>query len=156
MSCKDTNTHDANLGAAVERLEIEDEEERMKRIHDTLQKMASSTSPSTASNPSGMPNFDFGDSQHMKFLLILSLEASNALLASQDPATFNIELPLPPAESAPYIEMNLGLGVFEDKSRSGEDAEMEDSTDCSSSSGDSSEEDERDGRGIVVIGEEGA
>ncbi|KAF8982622.1 hypothetical protein BDQ17DRAFT_1378582 [Cyathus striatus] len=148
--------HD-DKGRRVEKLEVEDDEERLTRIHNTLNKLSSSD-PSSTITPPGLPKFDFGNrttyevSPNSELLARLQsflpqLEASNALLETQDPQTFNIELP---TQDERYIEMNLGLGVFESKTQSNPtsttssdaDAEMdieEDSTSSSSSSSSSAE-----------------
>ncbi|RDB20626.1 hypothetical protein Hypma_012253 [Hypsizygus marmoreus] len=129
----------------MEKLEIEDDAARLNRIQSTLEKLnASSTSVTTP------PRFDFTAQRSTPHFIpppsellsrvqafLPTLEASNSLLAQRcqaDPRSVDIEHVDDGMEE--YIEMNLGLGVFEDRSHRthshahSQDAEMS----CSSSS----------------------
>ncbi|KAI0764687.1 hypothetical protein C8Q74DRAFT_1283401 [Fomes fomentarius] len=105
---------------AVDVLEVEDEEERQERIHELFTKLNSSSMATP--DPRA---FDFGDRSTFAVeppLELLSriqaflpeLAASNADLlrrARQDPSSVDIESV--GAEEGRYIEMNLGVGVFD-------------------------------------------
>ncbi|KJA16415.1 hypothetical protein HYPSUDRAFT_147737 [Hypholoma sublateritium FD-334 SS-4] len=149
---------DDTLRNAVETLEVEDEEHRQARIQAYLEKLNASSQTRTFSQPQGMPKFDFGDrttfpikpptellSRVQAFLP--QLEASNALLsqrAQEDPDSINIEHI--PKGMEQYIEMNLGLGLFEDRSAPKADAAgtSEMSTSSSSSDSDDNEQAQND------------
>ncbi|KAI1792234.1 hypothetical protein LXA43DRAFT_1007205 [Ganoderma leucocontextum] len=144
---------------ASEVLEVEDEEQRHERMHDLLSRINTSA-PSVSSEPP--QSFDFGDRSTFPVappLGLLSrvqaflpeLAASNADLlrrAKEDPNGVDIENV--GDDQAQYIEMNLGLGVFEsrgqvpsnipvadvdlDLDRGGDDVEMDSGSDSDSSS----------------------
>ncbi|THU88753.1 hypothetical protein K435DRAFT_781923 [Dendrothele bispora CBS 962.96] len=151
----DVQNHDAartsSLSSAgqprnVEMLEVEDDEQRAKRFQSVFERLNANSS--TPSAPVGMPEFRFDFGERRTFAVppseLLSrvqaflpqMEASNALLtqkAQADPLSVDIEHVEDGVEQ--YIEMNLGLGVFETKkSPSSEDTEMSSSTSSSSSS----------------------
>ncbi|KAF8624631.1 hypothetical protein AX15_005785 [Amanita polypyramis BW_CC] len=110
----------------MEQLDVEDEEQRQRRILKHLEKLNASSS---AKIPSPPLKFDFGNrttclvapptellARVQAFLP--QIEASNAVLVQQveaDPESVNMEHVDDSMEQ--YIEMNLGLGVFEDRSR---------------------------------------
>ncbi|KIM40659.1 hypothetical protein M413DRAFT_446076 [Hebeloma cylindrosporum] len=139
-------------------LDVEDDEQRQARIQSYLEKINSSAQPTRAfDNP--IPQFDFGDrttfpvkpnsellSRVQAFLP--QMEASNTMLSQRmqdDPASVDIEHI--PEGMDQYIEMNLGLGVFEDRSHTTEDSEMSTSSssdDSSDSSDKAQEEDDSD------------
>ncbi|PPQ92581.1 hypothetical protein CVT25_007273 [Psilocybe cyanescens] len=141
----------------VEKLDVEDEEDRQARIQSYLEKLNASSQTRNFARPSGIPEFNFGDrttfsvkpptellSRVQAFLP--QLEASNALLsqrAQEDPNSVDIEHI--PEGMDQYIEMNLGLGVFEDRShpvnRENEDSEMSTSSSSSESSDKTRDED---------------
>ncbi|KAI0699780.1 hypothetical protein C8T65DRAFT_659104 [Cerioporus squamosus] len=112
---------------ATEVLDIEDEEQRHERIHGLFTRLnASAPPPSDAGIQAARP-FDFGDRSTFAVqppLQLLSrvqaflpeLAASNADLlrrAKEDPTSVDIENVN--EEDPQYIEMNLGLGVFEQR-----------------------------------------
>ncbi|KAF5351335.1 hypothetical protein D9758_007973 [Tetrapyrgos nigripes] len=138
--------------SSVEMLEVEDQDQRAKRFQFMFERMnASSTASRT---PTNVPEFKFDFGERKTFAVppsqLLSrvqaflpqMEASNALLAQKaqaDPTSVDIEHVENGTER--YIEMNLGLGVFETKKApSDEDTEMS-SSDSSSSSMSSSDSD---------------
>ncbi|KAF5327143.1 hypothetical protein D9619_004090 [Psilocybe cf. subviscida] len=143
---------------AIETLDVEDEEARQHRIQSYLEKLNSSAQNTGFASLPAFPKLDFGDrttfpvapnaellSRVQAFLP--QLEASNALLsqrAQADPDSVNIEHI--PEDMDQYIEMNLGLGVFEDKSarqaQQSEDSEMSTSSDESDSSDNKARDDE--------------
>ncbi|KAF9473807.1 hypothetical protein BDN70DRAFT_816710 [Pholiota conissans] len=137
---------------AAERLDVEDEDDRQARIQAYLEKLNASSRSREFSEPAGLPKFDFGDRRTFPIepptellsrvqAFLPQLEASNALLsqrAHENPDSINIEHITEDMEQ--YIEMNLGLGVFEDRSKlqhaSGnddDDSEMSTSSDSSDS-----------------------
>ncbi|KAF8808670.1 hypothetical protein BYT27DRAFT_7137134 [Phlegmacium glaucopus] len=139
----------------VEKLDVEDEETRQTRIQSYLEKLNSSSHTTNLASQPAFQTFDFGDrttfdvkpptdllSRVQAFLP--QLEASNAVLAQrarEDPNSIDIEHI--PEGMDQYIEMNLGLGIFEDRSHKSaqcnEDSEM--SISSSSNSSDISERD---------------
>jgi hypothetical protein len=138
----------------VEKLDVEDEDSRRCRIQSYLEKLNSSSHTVSASQPV-LQKFDFGDrstftvkpptellSRVQAFLP--QLEASNAILAQrsrEDPNSIDIEHIADGMDQ--YIEMNLGLGLFEDRSH--ENAQCDDDCEMSiSSSSDTSDISERD------------
>ncbi|KAF8181265.1 hypothetical protein BJ912DRAFT_979897 [Pholiota molesta] len=145
---------------AVERLDVEDEEHRQARIQAYLEKLNLSSHSRDFTGQAGVPKFDFGDRRTFPIepptellsrvqAFLPQLEASNALLsqrAQEDPDSINIEHI--PEGMEQYIEMNLGLGVFEDRSQSqkneagneGDDDDDDDDSEMSTSS-DSSDSD---------------
>ncbi|KAK7437390.1 hypothetical protein VKT23_018635 [Stygiomarasmius scandens] len=134
---------------SVELLEVEDDEQRARRFQSVFERLNANSNNSCA--PMGMPEFKFDFGERKTFAVppseLLSrvqaflpqMEASNALLsqkAQADPLSVDIEHVEDGVEQ--YIEMNLGLGVFETKrSPSDRDAEMPSSN--SSSDSDSSD-----------------
>ncbi|KAJ7597708.1 hypothetical protein C8J56DRAFT_920747 [Mycena floridula] len=127
-------------------LEVPDDEEeaRLKRL-DALMKKLSDKEPSR-SGTSGLPQFDFGKRETFPVeaptelisriqAFLPQLEAANDLLAQSDPRALDIECI---EEDGPYVEMNLGLGVFEDKTdksdTSSSDSSSSDDSDSSSDS----------------------
>jgi len=130
------------------RLEVEDEDERQRRLQFMFESMNSSSVKTQAHTER---SFDFGERKTFaveppKELLsriqafLPQMAASNALLAQQvaaDPGSVDIENIQD--TDAQVIEMNLGLGVFEDRSkRTAGDSDSEDS-DASMSDSDSSD-----------------
>ncbi|KAF8639357.1 hypothetical protein AX17_001546 [Amanita inopinata Kibby_2008] len=121
---------------AAERLEVEDDGQRQKRIQLQLERLnALSSSKSHTSSQ----KFDFGDRTTYPIApptellariqaFLPQIEASNVTLAQQaqqHPESVDIEHVSEDVEQ--YIEMNLGLGVFEDRSQrmqGKKDAEM--------------------------------
>ncbi|KAK2462454.1 hypothetical protein APHAL10511_005424 [Amanita phalloides] len=109
----------------MERLDVEDDEQRQRRIQNHLEKLNSSSS---AKIPTTARKFDFGDGTTYPVApptellarvqaFLPQIEASNALLAQQvktDPLGVNMEHV--DDDTGQIIEMNLGLGVFEDRS----------------------------------------
>ncbi|KAF8972147.1 hypothetical protein BDZ97DRAFT_1752749 [Flammula alnicola] len=144
----------------AEKLDVEDEETRQARIQSYLEKLNASSQPRDSTLPSGIPRFDFGDRTTFPVkpptellsrvhAFLPQLEASNALLsqrAQEDPDSINIEHI--PEGMTEYIEMNLGLGVFEDRSarqdQKTEDSEMSTSSSESSSTSDKAQDDDSD------------
>ncbi|KAF9037720.1 hypothetical protein BJ165DRAFT_571316 [Panaeolus papilionaceus] len=150
-----TPTGHGNSAKPVEKLEIEDEESRQARIQSFLEKL--NTPSSSHSNPlssTSPPQFDFGNrmtypvepptnllSRIQAFLP--QMEASNNALAQQaksDPSSVDIEHISDDMDQ--YIEMNLGLGVFEDRSKRPANAEDDEDTEMSTSSKSSSEDED--------------
>ncbi|KAI0655026.1 hypothetical protein C8Q70DRAFT_924703 [Cubamyces menziesii] len=172
---------------AAEVLEVEDEDQRQERMRDLLAKLNSSSNASSAAIPPSRP-FDFGDrSIHpvappMELLsrvqaFLPELAASNAELlrrARENPESVDIENIDEDQEQ--YIEMNLGLGVFEHRgdlppgipvtevdldaqmnssdsssdSDSGSDGDSSEDSDSSSEEESSSEEDSSSEADIVI------
>ncbi|EGO25146.1 hypothetical protein SERLADRAFT_436907 [Serpula lacrymans var. lacrymans S7.9] len=142
-----------------EMLDIEDDEERERRIGNLLERL--NTSPHSTTPRSEPPlSFDFGERKTFQVdppdeLLarikdfLPRLEAENAILAQRaqaDPESVDIENV---EDSDRYIEMNLGLGVFEDRSKRPGESETQSSSseedgtsDTSSTSTSSSSSDE--------------
>ncbi|KAI0706092.1 hypothetical protein BC835DRAFT_4129 [Cytidiella melzeri] len=152
--------HDLTEGktGAVERLDVEDEENRQQRLYDVLMHLDKSTNPRQRDAPH---SFDFGDSS--TFMLeppreLLSrvqaflpeFAASTAEItrkAQDDPESVDIEKL---QNEGPYIRMDLGLGVFEERkgasnsSADDSDTEMqEEDAKCASSSSGTSNSDSR-------------
>ncbi|KAF8059468.1 hypothetical protein FPV67DRAFT_442772 [Lyophyllum atratum] len=128
------------------RLEVEDKDERLRRLQTTLEKLNAAPSSSSASVSSSPPNFTFlnRDPQRSKpfhvppptdllsrvHAFLPALEASNTLLEQrvlQDPESVDIENV--DVSMGQYIEMNLGLGIFETRNK---DAAMSSSSTSSS------------------------
>ncbi|KAI0076825.1 hypothetical protein K474DRAFT_1707884 [Panus rudis PR-1116 ss-1] len=113
----------ADKSRGPERLDVEDEEQRQERMHNVFMRLDSQTSQKTQDAPR---KFEFGDrrtyaveppsellSRVQSFLP--QLAASNEELtrrAQEDPSSVDIENV---GEDSGYIEMNLGLGVFEER-----------------------------------------
>ncbi|KAH9896506.1 hypothetical protein C8Q73DRAFT_780236 [Cubamyces lactineus] len=117
-------TENSTTRRAAEVLEVEDEDQRQERMHSLLAKLNSSSNASGATLPSSRP-FDLGGrSIHpiappMELLsrvqaFLPELAASNAELlrrARENPESVDIENI--DEDQDQYIEMNLGLGVFD-------------------------------------------
>ncbi|KIL71155.1 hypothetical protein M378DRAFT_19618 [Amanita muscaria Koide BX008] len=126
----------------MERLEVEDDEQRERRIQIQLEKLNKSGAPQARK----LLNFDFGNrvawdagpptellSRVQAFLP--QIEASNAILAQQaesNPESVDIEHI--DEDRDRYIEMNLGLGVFEDRTRRDKEQHKQNATQLSSAS----------------------
>ncbi|THH10959.1 hypothetical protein EW145_g961 [Phellinidium pouzarii] len=109
-----------------ERLEVEDDEQREARLSHLLHRANSTASHSSPFAPLGPSQFDFGVREthpvepptHLLerlHQLLPQMEAANAELvhrAQVDPESVDIEH-LDNAEDGQYIEMNLGLGVYD-------------------------------------------
>ncbi|KAF9026285.1 hypothetical protein BDZ89DRAFT_1161289 [Hymenopellis radicata] len=109
-----------------ETLEVEDEEARHRRLDAYMRKLDSSR-PAVATSTT---TFEFGDRK------TFAIDPPADLLARVDPKSVDIEHLAD--DMGQYIEMNLGLGVFE---QHGSDFEMGSS---SSSSSDSEDDDDSD------------
>ncbi|KZT22682.1 hypothetical protein NEOLEDRAFT_1180758 [Neolentinus lepideus HHB14362 ss-1] len=143
-----------------ERLEVEDEETREARIHDLLTKInaSSSSAPRDASSvPSERPHAVDPPSELLSRVqaFLPQLAASNADLESRaraDPGSVDIENVA--EEAGQYIEMNLGLGVFEARrSSSSSSSSLSSSTsepDSSSSSDENSDSESACSEGIAT------
>ncbi|KAJ3557462.1 hypothetical protein NM688_g1458 [Phlebia brevispora] len=106
----------------LERLEVEDEEERQQRMHDIFMQL--DNKQSQPRSPEIPRAFDFGDRRTFMIepptellsrvqAFLPQLAASNADItrrAKEDPASVDIEKL---GSDGRYIQMNLGLGVFE-------------------------------------------
>ncbi|EIN11830.1 hypothetical protein PUNSTDRAFT_131982 [Punctularia strigosozonata HHB-11173 SS5] len=130
-------------------LEVESEDERQQRIQSTLEKL---NTPSK-SHPSGSkPGFPFGDAQpdsqpgstsqllERVQAFLPQLAESNAELlrrAQNEPSSADIEHFNGDEEQ--YIEMNLGLGVFEQRRQGGQEDDDEETTSSESSTDSTSE-----------------
>ncbi|KAH0589961.1 hypothetical protein J132_06373 [Termitomyces sp. J132] len=98
-------------------LDVEDPCQRFDRLQNTLERLND-----TKSAPNHTFSFLSADSTKPHFIpppndllsrvqaFLPALEASNALLSSQDPTRIDIEHI---DAAGPYIEMNLGLGLFD-------------------------------------------
>lgn len=108
------------------KLDVEDEEARQARIEELLQKVNASSGSSTSrpgvsgllSGPGERPHAVEPPSELLSRVqaFLPELAASNAELetrAREDPGSVDIENVNP--EAGQYIEMNLGLGVFEQR-----------------------------------------
>ncbi|KAG6899866.1 hypothetical protein C0993_006019 [Termitomyces sp. T159_Od127] len=100
-------------------LDVEDAEQRLSRLQNAFQRLNNTTHSKPAHNSLGFLDADFRpqfippptDLLSRVQAFLPALEASNALLSSQDPTHIDIEHV--DSESGPYIEMNIGLGVFD-------------------------------------------
>ncbi|KAG6859795.1 hypothetical protein C0995_003883 [Termitomyces sp. Mi166 len=108
-------------------LEIEDAEQRLDRLRNTLQKLNDTTHHKSKSSSTPNPGLSFLNVENTRskrqFIpppsdllsrvqaFLPALEASNALLSSQDRSQIDVEHI--DSDSGPYIEMNLGLGLFD-------------------------------------------
>ncbi|KAG6816516.1 hypothetical protein H0H93_008010 [Arthromyces matolae] len=113
---------DKNSKPSLEKLDVEDEDARFKRIQSTLEKLNAPSStptpepfslPTERSKPHSVPQSALL-AQVQAFLP--QLEASNATLQQQresNPSSVDIESLTEGLEE--YIEMNLGLGLFEQR-----------------------------------------
>ncbi|KAF4564465.1 hypothetical protein EYR36_002399 [Pleurotus pulmonarius] len=137
-------------------LDVEDDDARQRRIQLALEKLNQSSATAPAVSP-----FSFSNAKDYKFspanelisrvqAFLPQLEVSNSLLAKkmqEDPGSVDIEN-ITEGESQ-YIEMNLGLGVFEQRNKNQEmDVDVDDSesssyssTSTTSSSGSSASDD---------------
>ncbi|KAJ3799441.1 hypothetical protein GGU11DRAFT_777074 [Lentinula aff. detonsa] len=140
----------------VEVLEVEDEDARAIRLQSIFEKLNSGPSSSLETTGSGMPYPPFNFEERKTWAVdppseLLSrvqaflpqIEASNTILtqrAETDPQSVDMEQLEDDSER--YIEMNLGLGVFnmepQGQSAEEQDTEMTDSSLSSSSSSSSS------------------
>ncbi|KXN86805.1 hypothetical protein AN958_09601 [Leucoagaricus sp. SymC.cos] len=132
-------------------LDVEDDDKRQNRIQCLLEKLNNDSKPQAAPT---LPKFDFGPkttfpghpptellSRVQAFLP--QIQASNEALNQRmqdDPTGVNIEHIS--EDMTQYIQMDLGLGVFEDKSK--KDQDDHDTEMSSTSSSSSSEEVEHD------------
>ncbi|KAI0043798.1 hypothetical protein FA95DRAFT_1473299, partial [Auriscalpium vulgare] len=107
-------------------LEVESDEARERRIQTILESLNSSNS-TAAAGPTGPPSFDFGNRETFAVepnaellarlrLFLPQMEAANAQLQQQDARSIDIENV---ARGQPYVQMDLGLGVFEARRRDG-------------------------------------
>jgi len=133
----------------MEKLDMEGEEERQNRIQSTLEKLNSTSTK----KPSTFPPFNFGNSMNYDMktssellsrvqAFLPEIEESNSLLAQRlknDPKSVDIEHMEEGTDQ--YIEMNLGLGVFEDRTNI-KGQEIQDADMSSSSTSESSESEE--------------
>ncbi|KIP04324.1 hypothetical protein PHLGIDRAFT_31403 [Phlebiopsis gigantea 11061_1 CR5-6] len=119
--------HDNTKGKnrAIERLDVEDDEHRHERMHDLLMQLDSKTA---AAPQHGPRTFDFGERKTFMAeppsALLSRVEAflpqfaaSTADItrrAQEDPDSVDIEKL---GDEGRYIQMNLGLGVFEERKR---------------------------------------
>ncbi|KAH9040277.1 hypothetical protein EDB83DRAFT_2411068 [Lactarius deliciosus] len=136
----------------AQKLDAEDAEQRQIRLQNILERLNGDGPSETPTEPSHL-SFDFGDrrtfgvdpptellSRVQQFLP--QLEQSNAELAHRDPQSIDIEHIEETDERV--IQMNLGLGVFEQRragassAESGSDTTSESDSDSSSSSSSSS------------------
>ncbi|TFY78901.1 hypothetical protein EWM64_g5115 [Hericium alpestre] len=146
-------------GKTVEKLEVESPEERVRRLQTAFENLNKS-SAKASSTPTGA--FDFGSRETFPVppshllervqAFLPEMEASNAQLLRQDPEAVDIENLGEDEEQ--YIEMNLGLGVFEQRkernttgsedegSESESDSSDDTSTTSDSASGSSDSEDD--------------
>ncbi|KAA1479442.1 hypothetical protein DENSPDRAFT_750275, partial [Dentipellis sp. KUC8613] len=117
-----------------EKLEVESEEERMSRLQNTFATLSSASAP--AEDGPGTRPFDFGKRETFAVpppsdllarvqAFLPAFEASNAELAQKDPQSLDIENIGEDEEQ--YIEMNLGLGVFEQRKQGVTSSESESS-----------------------------
>jgi len=138
-----------------ELLDVEGDDEREARLRDLLHRANSTAS---ASFPSGPSPLDFGirethsvqpPSELLERLqqFLPQMEAANAQLAQRardDPESVDIEH-LDHSAHGPYIEMNLGLGVFDMRQRgSGSARTRSHSAETSSDDSSASEDDATD------------
>ncbi|KAG6860891.1 hypothetical protein C0995_006330 [Termitomyces sp. Mi166 len=121
-----------------EKLEVEDEEARLRRIQSTLEKLNTSSPPSSfslpteRSRPHAIPPSDL---LRRAQTFLPEFAASNAAIEQQrqvDPSSVDIECIEEDAER--YIEMNLGLGLFEQRNRTPDSTSDDDSISSDSSS----------------------
>jgi hypothetical protein len=126
-------------------LDVEDDEQRQSRIQSYLEKLNSSTAQTSRpfdaqfhiGNRATFPIKPNSELLTRVQAFLPQMEASNTLLSQrmqEDPTSVDIEHI--PEEMSQYVEMNLGLGVFEDRSRpnQGQDSEMPTSSSSDNSS----------------------
>ncbi|KAG5642179.1 hypothetical protein DXG03_003442 [Asterophora parasitica] len=141
----------------IERLEVEDDEARLQRLQSTLEKLNTSSGTTAPAAPPSFGLHSEGTKPHFippSDLLsrvqafLPQIEASNAALQQRldnDPSSIDIENVEDGAEQ--YIEMNLGLGLFEQRRAGATSDESDSSSDSESDSvSDSSEESSSDGQ----------
>ncbi|KAK0239327.1 hypothetical protein EDD85DRAFT_951528 [Armillaria nabsnona] len=138
----------------VEKLEVEEEDARIKRIEAVMHKLNTASDlrpPPTAAKP-----FDFGERRTFAVdppsellsrvqAFLPQIEASNAILTQRvelDPKSVDIEHITEGTDQ--YIEMNLGLGVFEHRKDVQSQQQNLDFQMAVSSSSESDEEDSSD------------
>ncbi|TFK95743.1 hypothetical protein BDV98DRAFT_577239 [Pterulicium gracile] len=128
-------------------LEVEDEAQRLERLRRTFRKLNNTTQLDHASVP-----FDFGDRStfpvppNTELLdriqnFLPQMQAANEALGEAKAEDLNIEN-LQDEES--FIEMNLGLGVFESRPENGETMDTSSDTDSSESESLTSDSDSDD------------
>ncbi|KIJ69886.1 hypothetical protein HYDPIDRAFT_104540 [Hydnomerulius pinastri MD-312] len=133
-------------------LDVEDEEQRQQRIGTLLEKLnvSTSTPPSSSTNPlqnitsDKLHRIDPPSELLSRIEAFLpAIQASNEALAQENPENLDIENVGEDEEQ--YIEMNLGLGVFESKRpKAGSGSGSEDALSSSSSEASNSSEDDND------------
>ncbi|KAH6910937.1 hypothetical protein BKA70DRAFT_1268951 [Coprinopsis sp. MPI-PUGE-AT-0042] len=142
---------------APEKLDIEEDEERQRRLQSLFERINIPGSSAAPTQQAGMPKFDFGDRNTFEVkpntellsrlqAFLPEMQASNEALlkrAAEDPDSIDIENITEGSEKV--IEMDLGLGVFEERkgdkrssSDTDEDSSMSDSSSSASSSSSSS------------------
>jgi len=152
-------------GRAMESLEIEDEDARQERLQSILEKMNASSSCKQKDNATfldprktELPMPEATNQLLARVQAFLPrMEASNAILSQADPKSIDIEHV--PETDDQYIEMNLGLGVFEDRKttashpHSDSDSDNDDSSSSSLSSSSScdSEDDASDSFADIML-----
>ncbi|KAF9552298.1 hypothetical protein CPC08DRAFT_647094 [Agrocybe pediades] len=139
------------------RLDVEDEDARQARLQSFFEKLNSSSDTRFLDRTAEMnPQFPLGERRTFPIepptellsrvqAFLPQLEASNAILmqrAQQDPKSVDIEHISEGMDR--HIEMNLGLGVFEDRSQRPAGQQDEDSEMSTSSSSESSDSDKDD------------
>ncbi|KAL9716752.1 hypothetical protein Ac2012v2_001204 [Leucoagaricus gongylophorus] len=136
-------------------LDVEDDDQRQNRIQNLLKNLNSDSKPQA---PPNLPRFDFGSKSmlpvhsHSELLsrvqaFLPQIQSSNEVLnqrMQEDPTSVNIEHISEDMDQ--YIQMNLGLGVFEDRSNRTQDNHdtVMSSASSSSTSSSSSEEVDQD------------
>ncbi|KAF5352606.1 hypothetical protein D9756_006315 [Leucocoprinus leucothites] len=132
-------------------LDVEDDDKRQNRIQNLLEKLNSDSKPQTQP---GVQKFDFGSRSTFPIhppsdllarvqAFLPQIQASNETLSQrmqEDPDSVNLEHISESMDQ--YIQMNLGLGVFEDRSKKARDDHDTEMSSTSSSS--SSEEVDQD------------
>ncbi|KAN0125465.1 hypothetical protein V8E53_015435 [Lactarius tabidus] len=126
----------------AERLEAEDPEQRQRRLQSILESLNGDRSSETANEPPQL-SFDFGDrttfvveppsellARVQQFLP--QIEQSNVDLLNRDPRSIDIEHIEETDER--IIQMNLGLGVFEQRPANGESGSNTNDSDSDTSS----------------------
>ncbi|KZT40019.1 hypothetical protein SISSUDRAFT_1060674 [Sistotremastrum suecicum HHB10207 ss-3] len=143
------------MTSAREKLDVEDEDQRLKRLGESRALERTNESVSTKPEPK-TATFDFGDRTTYDIppptdllkrveAFLPQLEASNALLqqrVEQNPHDVNIEHI--DDEDGQYVEMNLGLGVFKQKRTESEGSSSEEVSSSEDSDSDDSEESDND------------
>ncbi|KAI9459724.1 hypothetical protein BJY52DRAFT_1148844 [Lactarius psammicola] len=134
----------------AQQLEAEDAEQRQKRLQNILERLNGDGPSETTSEPSHL-SFDFGDRRTFAMeppsellarvrQFLPQIEQSNTELLHRDPRSIDIEHIEETDERV--IQMNLGLGVFEQRrARRRDDESGSDTTSDSNSDSDSSASD---------------